>query len=182
MEERLLMCFCWILICMVIVWISMVVGVEVLSIWNIVNIISGSLEQGLDIIFSIITCLVSFATGLFNIAYVFCFLFGSILGERKEREYRVIGLIMVIVINTILILFFVANCSIVIWWFNLPINNEASTFIPVFAIAISVCQGLLIGYAIISICLICEKLDAVDACRKACKNARERKDIEMVGM
>ena len=146
--------------------------VEFLSIINIVISISVSLEQGPDLVFSIITCIVSFVICLFNIPCACCCLCCSFTIMLEKSKDGAIGLTILIIMNTFHVSFFVANCVIVIWWFILPINSISNrNIVPIIGTGISVCQVILIVYGIIVMYYMCTSPEA-------CK----RKDIEMVGM
>ena len=154
---------------------------------GIVDYLSASLEEELDITFLVAARVVSFALWLFSIIYACLCVIGSCLGFLNEVIAKMIGLIMLIIIHLFFISFCVANCVIIIWWYKLSsdINryNDSTTNSTInIGIGISACQVAIVIYGIKVIICVCKKEANNNACYTACKKACKRKDIEMVGM
>ena len=112
----------------------------------------------------------SFILFLFALAYAIVTIIGSILGFLYKDRMRKIGVIMLIVINVILIPFFVVNCFFFINAFILRNLSRYNTQIIISAslsAALCVFQCILFVYSIFHIIVICKSFRYVNRNRQA---------------
>ena len=109
----------------------------------------------------------SFILFEFVVAYAIVTIIGSILGCLYKDRMRKIGAIMLIVINLILIPFFVVNCFFFIAAFILSRNNFPIIVSAGLSVALGVFQLGLFVYSICHIIVICKSFRYINRNRQA---------------
>ena len=95
----------------------------------------------------------------FNIAYSVVIIIGSILGSSYRDRNRKIGVVLLIVINTILVPLFVANLGYIIKGFTITRYYQGFSTTPaIVGIVVSVCLCCVFVWNIIPIVVICKSL------------------------
>ena len=119
----------------------------------------------------------SFILFVFALAYAIVTLIGSILGFLYKDRMRKIGAIMLIVINLILIPFFVVNCFFFIAAFILSRNNFPIIVSAGLSAALPVFQFCLFVYSICHIIVICKSFRYINRNRQAEEYQENERDI-----
>ena len=149
--------------------ISLIGNSVLLVIISAFSCIAGILQFFIPVyLFFVLTAPFYCTLHLCSIAYSVVSIIGSILGSSYRDSERKKGVVLLIVINSTLLLVFLANCGITIAAYCL-LNPPSKIFnvAACFSSVVSVCQIVLLIYSIIHIVVICTSFKCRNANRQA---------------